>query len=237
VEVARGLHQDAVALDDLLVARGPAAVRVRGVARVGEAAVGAGPAVHVEDGIRATALDVDPLRVHLPHPPGQRRGVGDEVDLVGEIDAGPVGQQVVDHVVEHPVVRGVVTPAERPRQLDVRLLLAGGEGGPAVDEPDGVVEMQHVDAGDLAVRELEVGAEAGDEARALRARDVLAVERDRVLAGLDRDRPVAVLEVLDARRGRRGGGHEQQRQHDGGEEPGEHGLDSSARRWCTLPFG
>ena len=100
---------------------------------------------------------------------------------------------------------------------------------PPVDEPDGVVEVQHVDAGDLAVGVLEVGAEADDPARALRARDVVAVERDRVLARLDRQRPVAELEVLDARRGRRGGGEGEQRQHDGGEDPGEHAADSSGR--------
>jgi hypothetical protein len=126
-------------------------------------------------------------------------------------------------VVERPAVAGLVAPPERARELDVRLLLARREGQLAVDEPDGVVEVDHVDAGDLPVRVLEVGAEADDPARAPGARDGVAVDRDRVLARLDRQRPVAELEVLDARPGRRGGGDGEQGQDDGGEEARAHG--------------
>jgi hypothetical protein len=86
------------------------------------------------------------------------------------------------------------------------------------------MEVQHVDAGDLPVGELEVGAEAGDEAGALRPRHRVAGERDRVLARLDRERPVAVLNA----RGRCDGGEGEQRQHNGGDQAGEHAADSSA---------
>ena len=128
---------------------------------------------------------------------GGRGGVGHEVDVPLEVDLRRRGREVVQHVVDDPRVGGVVAVAEPARELRDRLLLAGGERRLVAHDPDAVVQVQDVDGRRLAVRVDEVRLEARDvagDARLLRVR----LEDDRVLAGPDRDRPVAVALVLDA---------------------------------------
>ena len=79
--------------------------------------------------------------------------------------------------------------------LNDRLLLADGELGIAVDDPDRVVQMQHVHAGHCAVGVDQLGIEAGDVAGLVREQ-VRRIQPDDVLAGLD-DRRNAVRDVLD----------------------------------------
>src|SRR5581483_11154058 len=67
----------------------------------------------------------------------------------------------------------------------------------AVDDPDRVVEVDHVHTRNGAVRVHEVRVEPRDVPGHLRE-ELRGVETDDVLSGLDVDRPVAVGQVLDA---------------------------------------
>ena len=125
VQVARGAHQRAVVVGGPGVARRAAAVGVGDVVGEGDAAVVARALDGVEDRVGAAALDVEPLRLDLVHP---ARGLGaerDEVHLPGDVDPRRRRREVVDHVVEQPLVVRAVAPAEALGLADRRLLLAG----------------------------------------------------------------------------------------------------------------
>ena len=237
VEMAGGPDEHAVALDHLLIAGCAAAVGVGRVVGVGEAPVLPAPAKCVEHRVGRATLDVEPLGADLADSLRGLRRVGDEVERVGDVDPIPVREQVVDHVVQDPLVARLVAVAEALRQPQIGLLLAGGERQLAVDEPHRVVQVQDVDARDRAVDPLEVGAEADDPAGALGLRHAVAVDRDRVLARLDHDRAVLELQMLDPRR--RGCTRRQEQEYDEEtDQPGEHSQVTLVRcPWCTLPFG
>src|SRR4051812_14503604 len=94
-------------------------------------------------------------------------------------------------------------PAEAGWELLDRLLLAGGELRVAVDQPDGMVQVEDVDPGDCSVGVDELRVEASDVAVLLGPELVDPIVRrtkvDGVLARGDGDWPVAVGEMLDAR--------------------------------------
>ena len=93
------------------------------------------------------------------------QAVGDEVEPPDDVDLGRLGDEVVQHVVEDPgVASGMLAPAEALGELLDRLLLTGGELRGAVDQPDGMVQVQDVDAGNRSVGVDELRVEAGDVA-------------------------------------------------------------------------
>ena len=182
---------------DPAVARELAAVRVHRLVGEGVAAVDAGPADGVEHRVRLAAHRVDPVGVDRSDVARGGRRRGHEVHVPR--DPHPVGarREVVDHVVEDPLVARAVAPAEALRQPDRGLLLPRRPGRAPVDDPDRVVQVDDVDRRDLPVRAHEVRPEARDEAVDLRALP-RRVERDGVLAGRDPDGPEAEVQVLDA---------------------------------------
>ena len=188
-----------------------------GLARVRVAAVAAaGAAVDVEHRVRLDAHDVQPHRPDLLHPGRLRRRVGDELELVVDVDVGRCRREVVDHVVHHPRVARPVAPAVARGRLHRGLLLAGRERRLAVVDPHAVVQVDHVHARDAAVGVREVRLEAGDPAVDLRAL-VVELEDDVVAPGPDVDRPEPVLQRLRLRRRR-----EQREEKQAGESEATH---------------
>src|SRR5205809_5737697 len=97
------------------------------------------------------------------------------------------GREVVDHVVEKPVVGCPVRIPVTGRQLHDRLLFAGGEevrhspgavafGG--LVQPHAVVQVDHVDRRDLAVLRAQVRVDPDDEAVLGRLRHLTFTEAD-----------------------------------------------------------
>ena len=124
VQVARRADERAVVVGGPGVARRAAAVGVGDVVGEGDAAVVSRALDGVEDRVGAAAHDVEPLRPDLVHP---ERGLGaerDEVHLPGDVDPRGRRGEVVDHVVEQPLVVLAVAPAEALGLADRRLLLA-----------------------------------------------------------------------------------------------------------------
>ncbi len=162
----------------------------------GEAPLAALALHRVEDGVGPQPGHVHPERMGGGELGGGGRVGRHEVDVVGDRHLRRLRRQVVDHVVHDPVVRRRVLVAVALRQLQRRLLLAGGEGRIAVVEPDAVVQVDHVDARHLAAARVdEVRLEARDEARDLGLVRV-DVGLDVVLARQDVDRPVLEVQAL-----------------------------------------
>ncbi len=196
--VAGGRDQDPVLVDGPDVLRGAAEVRVGRVVGIGVVAVLSAALGDVEYRVSLTVLDVHPDWHHRHDALRGRGRRRDEIDVVRDPHLRPVRGEVVDHVVEQPVVGGLVRVAVAGRELQVRLLFPDCEeplwktGRRRVRgrqiEPHRVVEVDDVDARCLAVRVHEVGANTDDptvDGRLLHRRTAVL---DVVLARLDRKR-------------------------------------------------
>ena len=208
MHVPRGRDQRAVVVDGPHVLRGTALVRVLRVVGVGELAVVAAAAPHVEDGIRLAVLHVHPDRPRGLDVLCRGRARRDEVDVVGDPHLLTLRRVVVEHVVEEPAVGGLVRVAVAGRELEIRLLLADREEalgqaghrgvGRRQVQPHRVVQVDDVDARRLAVRVDEVGADADDPAVFFRLLRLRAAVRDVVLTGFDGERTDLEVQALGA---------------------------------------
>ena len=227
-------HQGPRMLQRDLVERRPAVGRL-GHVREGELAVLPAMAMNVEYRIDVVRLDVHPDRMHGRDRLGRRRGGGDEVDVVGDVDLRGGGRQVVDHVVNDPVVVGPDRVPVALRELVDGLLLPGGgewveaaqavaltRAGRSVAEPYPVVKVNDVDPGDGAAA-LAVGASVvevrrhPDHVAVLRRLGyVVLLQEDQVRSWGDQVGAGAVMQMLDAVRRRRQRG----RQHKYGSSNG-----------------
>src|SRR5581483_4438317 len=107
VQVAGGGHQRPRVVDgELVERRGAGRIGELGHVGEGESPVDPAVAVDVEHRVDVVVLDIHPDRVHRGDLGGRGRRGGDEVDVVGDVDLGRLGGQVVDHVVQDLGVRG-----------------------------------------------------------------------------------------------------------------------------------
>ncbi len=189
----------------LLVGADQVALRAGGLVGERVAAPAAHSAQSVEDGIdrardpdpRAGPGHVHPPGAHPVHRGGGWRRVGHEVEPPHDVHGVGASDEVVDHVVDEPVVRRSRAPAESLRHLQDRLLLAGGELRVAVHDPHRMVEVEHVHPRNRAVEVDELGVEPRDVPGLLRE-ELGGVQPDDVLPGLHGHRAVAVAQMLDA---------------------------------------
>ena len=223
MQVAGSRDQRSRMIDGEHVQRRPAVVGVLGHIRERELPVLAAVAVDVEHRIDVMVLDIHPDRMHRRDPARCRRAVGDEVHVVGDEDLRGLLTEVVDHVVEDPMVGGADGVPEAARELGDRLLLArrheGVEAadfpialaaaGRAVGQPYAVMQMDHVHARDRAaalavcLRVMEVRLHPGHEAVHHGLGDLAQVGEDQVGARPDEVRARGELQVLHAGGGER----------------------------------
>ena len=142
---------------------------------------------------------VDPQRQHALDPLRLGRGLGDEVDVVGDVDGGVLARQVVEHVVEQPHVGGVHEQPVAVGRLVGRLLLPHaierqvvavlGDRG-----PDRVVQVELVDGRNRPIRTHHVGLDPHHVAVVVGLGDLLAQE---LVVGARRDahRPVGEVQA------------------------------------------
>ena len=202
VQVAGDGDERRVVVGDPPVARELAAVGVDRLVGERVAPVHAGPADGVEDRVGLAAHRVDPVGVDRADVARGGRRRRHEVHVPRDPHPVGAGREVVDHVVEDPLVARPVAPAEAPRAAGSRSSPPRRPGRAAVDEPDRVVQVDDVDRRDLPVGAHEVRPEARDEAVDLRPLP-RRVEPDDVLPGRDPDRAEAEVQMLDAVRARR----------------------------------
>ena len=86
MQVARGADQRAGVVDRELVQGRPAAIGILGHIRERELAVAPAAPLDIEDRVDVVILDVHPDRMDGGDRRRERRGRGDEVDVVGDVD-------------------------------------------------------------------------------------------------------------------------------------------------------
>ena len=199
---------------------GPARLAERVIGEGELAVLAAVSPVDVEDRVEAAVVDVHPDRPDRLDLLGQGRIIRNEVDLPLDVHRELLRDEVVDHVVEDPGVRGQVAVPVTLGQPELRLLLTGGveplaTGGgviPVDVEPDTVVEHhlvrgRHVELAAFLVDGHQVRLEAGDPA--VLGRLLMALHHrvaDLVLAAGDGNRAAVIgvglgpVTVVDDRR-------------------------------------
>ena len=206
VQMTGGRDEGAVPVDGPHVLGGATGVGVGGVVGIRVLAVVPAALRHVEHGIRLAVLDVHPDRPHRNDALRRRRGGRDEVDVVGDPHLRAVRGEVVDHVVEIPVVGSLVGIAVARRELQIRLLLPHREEplrqtrhGRILRrqvQPHRMMQVDDIDTRRLAVRVLEVRTNTDDPTvDGWPLRDAV---RNVVLAGLDRERTNPEMQPLGA---------------------------------------